>query len=595
MYLSALMSAFVSIVSFKCEQNDNYQAHHLFSDIVKQKPTYCFETNTKLIQISCSQATKIGKSKDANLFVMLHGEIYQSCLDQASYLADQFAKYGDRVVKEIHGSFAILLIDKLKDTVSLITDRINSRRVFYSNHHNYYCLSSHFGYQPWEMFPLDATGIAWYLSNYSVRCNRTLFEGISIFDRATIHQLSRENIHSQTYWDFKVNLGSNQKNKKQLQAELSELLIQSVKRRLYDSPHPVLSLSAGYDSTAILGILACDLKIPQLSCFSFDHGASKPGSDSFQAALMAQKVGCPFETIETYQGDFVGFIINNAHQAISNGLSWLSSEVDAWPTLKNKFSQIDNAAFFCGDECFGTGNYMLINWLDVLASLRVYQFKQLDFLRFFLPAPIYQVFEQGISEDIETIIQRCLPHANFYDARFILDIDEATGGWLLPYRESFAGQFFNVRNPLLDNDILDFMATTPTSCRWNKSLFRSGVSKFYPELFSIPRATSPGNIYFDLTQAFITHEMPIRSLINHQKSRLDLLFSPEVLLNLLDYVISQPNLNISSKPNLAQKNQYLFGRIKQKIFPGKPKIRPTNAAHTLTKLLILRVALFRGV
>lgn len=582
----------MSLINFKSNENSKECINQKFLKIAGKEPNYSVDTETKTVDICCSPATKIGKSKDANIIVVLHGEIYYSCLDQASYLADKFAKYGDRFANEIHGSFAILLIDKVKDSVFLITDRINSRRVFYSQYQNSYCLSSHFSHQPWDTFPLDPTGIAWYLSNHSVRCNRTLFKGISIFERASIHQLSREEIKSEVYWNLKINLDHSKKSKKQLEIELSELLIQSVKRRLYDNSTPVLSLSAGYDSTTILGIFAYELQLSQVSCFAFDRGIPQPGSDAYQASLMAEKVGYSFELVESYTGNFIDFIVNNAQQSVGNELCSPCSEPDAWQTLRTKFSSTEHPAFFFGDECIGMGeSYTLSDVFDLLASLQVFSFDRLSLLSSFLTNDLYEEFKNTLAEDIKIMIKNCPPTTNLHDAQFLLKLNEITANWILPYRESYPGQYGNVRNPLLDNDILNFIGSVPLPLRKNKFLYRHTVINRYPELFSIPRATSSGNYYLDLRTECIKHKSLIRSLIKSQDSRLDELIPPDVLLKLLDYVLIQALPTPSLKTQKLTFPQNFISKARRKFLPKKPKIPPTNAANILTKMLILRVAL----
>lgn len=594
MNLPVLQSAFVSLVSFQdtvnCDGDERF-----FLKITKQRPTHCFKTNTQSIQLSCSPATQIGKSKDANIIVILHGEIYDSCLDQASYLADRFAEYGDHFAKEIHGSFTILLIDKARDTVSLITDRINSRRVFYSERQNYYCLSSHLSYQPWDDYPLDLAGIAWYLSNNGVRCHRTLFQGISTFTRATVHQLCKNEIKSQPYWEFKFLQETKRNTIKQFSNDLTDLLKAAVKRRLYDNANPFLSLSAGYDSTGILGILAYDLRIPEVSCFSLEHGIPQPGSDAYQAQLMADKTGYEFRLLETYQGDFIKFITDNAEYSIKNQLSQPCVDFDAWKTLKYELADLEKATIFFGDQCIGASkNYLLTNWDDVLNGLEVYPFERLSFLKTYLPNSLYQQLENGIAEDISSIIQACPSSLNFYDSKDILYINTIISEWLLPMRESFAGQFMNVRYPLLDNDLLDFIASTPTWLRRKKRLFCENVTTRYPQLFSIQRAYRRSNFYVDLDSEYIKNQSLIRELITNQESKLDEIITPDILIKMLDDIVNGA-LPVSLPPRSPltgfEKLFRKIAKIGKLDLPYSPIVKPMGAANVLTRLLILRVAL----
>jgi hypothetical protein len=334
--------------------------------------------------------------------------------------------------------------------------------------------------------------------------------------------------------------------------------------------------------------------LPEVNCFSYKYGIAQVGSDAYQAKLMAEQVGYPFEIIESYTGNFIDFIINNAELSIGNGLCWPCSELDAWQILKTKVVSIESPALFFGDECFTlTKKYLLTNASDIFTSLWIYSFDQLSFLMPFLTDGIYEMFANGIAEDMAAMIPNDSPTANLYDTRHLLQINEIHSNWLLPYRESYAGQYMNVRNPLLDNDVLNFVASLPDVLQQDPSLRRDTVTNRYPKLFSIKRARSPGNCYFDLKRECEKHEVLLRKLIKDKKSRLDEIIPPQILLNLLDNVVNQPSSMPSSRKHLLEKLHSTLSKAHGKLFSSRPKIRPTTVANTLTKMLILRVALSR--
>ena len=266
--------------------------------------------------------------------VVLHGEIYHADDHPANYLAQQFANHGFAWAKEIHGSFAILAVDKSADQIVLITDRLNSRRVFASQIEGGICISSHLSAQPWESFELDPTGVAWYIVNRALYNSRTLFRGVSVLKRACIHQLTARGFDAAPYWRDSFDSSPKRANQRQLAAELKTRLIQAMRRRLYDSPNVFLSLSAGYDSTALLGILAYDFAFPMCGVSRMTTGRRRPTAMQVWHDKWPSCAGYSHEIVETYDGNFVAHLRDNAVACLRRHLSWYCADLGAWQRLR---------------------------------------------------------------------------------------------------------------------------------------------------------------------------------------------------------------------------------------------------------------------
>ena len=70
-----------------------------------------------------------------------------------------------------------------------------------------------------------------------------------------------------------------------------------------------LSLSGGYDSTAILGILRYKLHMENVQCFSYIH-SNKPSNDgdAYLAHKMANIAGYEHRMVQGYGGDILKWI-----------------------------------------------------------------------------------------------------------------------------------------------------------------------------------------------------------------------------------------------------------------------------------------------
>jgi asparagine synthetase B (glutamine-hydrolysing) len=209
----------------------------------------------------------VGHDPSGTVTVVLHGEVYNSAGNQAAWLAQQFAEHGFGWTDQIHGSFALVAIDRARDRVAVITDRLNSRRIFATHTKGGVCISDALAAHSRNSTELDPGGVAWYVANRVVGNSRTLLSGTSVLRRACIHQLGTRGLEAIPYWSYGFGSAPTKRARKQLMEELQTRLIRAVQRRLYDDPDVYLSLSAGYDATGLLGILAYSLRTAGVRCF----------------------------------------------------------------------------------------------------------------------------------------------------------------------------------------------------------------------------------------------------------------------------------------------------------------------------------------
>ncbi len=510
-----------------------------FLSVAKAKPEISVSTRSFIIHITFSPSTQIAVDRENNVTLLLHGEIYGTKDNQAEFLIKQFIKRGIDFSKDINGSFVILLIDKRYDTVSLITDRINTRKVFWSKYDGNYWLSTSLYIHPTAGVDIDPIGVACYLANGVVHNNRTLFDGVRILDRACVHKLTQDGFQTSRYWSYEFTNSYLGTDEKKLCAELSELLVGSVRIRLSDDPEIFLSLSAGYDATGILGILGSKLNIPNVECFSYALGNPGSESDAYISEELANCFGFNHKIIQSYKGGLLGIINHNAN--LNQGVANFCDEVDAWIEMAEDFSAKSKSALFVGDECFGWKDCELNSGIDVLNSVAIYDFGGLSWLQDMLPKEIYNTLSNGLNEDISQILRRCPPTRDYHDSKDFLYLDQRLSNDILAWRVFFAGQFVMVRNPFLDNSILDFMMKIPSSLRCGKRFYKETIIKMFPDLFRFRRARASD--YVANWKNELAFQLPaIKSLISSRYSKLDEIIPPEVILQLLEEnKIGEPN------------------------------------------------------
>jgi len=431
--------------------------------------------------------SKIYSESENQLLIILNGRILNYKNNELDHIAKQYRKLNNSFIKDINGSFNIIIIDKLKDEINIYTDRINSRKIFYSDSDDNCIFSSQIYYQPVQQSQLDFYGLAWYITNGAIFNNRTLFEGINILERATCTTLGAKGISKRTYWDFYFTNEYADKKESILINQLSELMIESVKSRVTDESGVFLSLSAGYDSATILGILGEILKVPDVRCFSYAYGNITEDSDEYISKQMAGLYNYEHKIINSYNQNLDTTIERNA--ILGQGLSHFSDEIDSWFNISGQLSENVNNILFVGDQTYGfTLGNILSSFDEIINILRISNFPGISWLKNRMPGNIFKKFNEALNEEIKIIHKRCSNISDKDDMKDYLYLDQRLDHVILPWRDFIIGNFIQVENPHLDNNILDFIIKIPTAYRINQDLYFKTITKMFPKLFSIKRA-----------------------------------------------------------------------------------------------------------
>lgn len=149
----------------------------------------------------------------------------------------------------------------------------------------------------------------------------------------------------------------------------------------------------------------------------------------------------------------------------------------------------------------------------------------------------HRQIQDALQTDIESLSQRCDNTLSWHDLKDYLYLDQRLCHMLLPWREFHSGRHIQVANPLIDNDILDFMKTVPTKYRLDKRLFRETITSAYTDLFKV-RLARPGGIDNRVFEALFHQQRPaLEHLVNSYESALDEVIPQDILMiGLLDFV-----------------------------------------------------------
>ena len=588
-------SSFIAVFCPKRLHSESGSVYREFEAATGIKPHIPINTKDFYICIAVSKPEQVAVDHSSGTILILNGEVYNSKAyeKQAEYLLKQFIDRGIGFVKDINGSFAILLINEQNNFIAVITDRINSRKVFHSKLKGDYWISTSLSLHPTKDAGIDPVGVACYLANGAVHNNRTLFDGVRVMERACVHKLAANGFNAERYWSYEFINSYTEADEKKLISELSELLVESVRIRLHNNPRVFVSVSGGYDSAGILGILGYKLKVPDVCCISYASGKQKVNTDAHVSAQMAKLLGYEHRTMQSHKGNLLETIKHNADMAQGNAN--FCDELDVWLELSDEFSAKVPSVLFAGDNCFGFDSRVKMNSLEdaLVQHNQIFEFDTLNWLSDMIGPAKYKMLCEGLHEDIKQIVKRSPPYNNYYDLGSFIYLDQRVGNVLLNWRQDFPGSFLYIHEPYFDNAILDFMMKVPSYMRFGRRLYRKTVIEMFPELFQIKRATMGGGVK-NWREEFISQHKEIEQSILSYQSRLDDLIPQEVILKLLLDIRSwkhhkySPRILPSRIAFILLKGGWLTNKILN-IFPI------IDHKTMLKRLLVMRLVLKKTV
>jgi len=545
-------------------------------------------TATHAVTVWASPNTGSKYDPVSGISVLLHGEIYG---DQSNAVSDVLRAYqrdGAAQIAHMQGSFVALVCDPLRNIIQVVTDRINSRKAYLARDGHALLVASAPALLPRERFDLDPVGIAWYITHGTVYNHRTFFRNVRLLPRASIHTLHGDDFIGQPYWTYSFHEPSSAPER-ELSDKLGRLITKAVERRLCGGQTIFLALSAGYDSAGLLGALGKTLGIPNVRCFSYAQGSPLPGSDEYVSAQMAAMYGYTHRIVQSFDGDVMALLGRN----VSMG-ERTCEEIDAWIHMAGEFNISPEPVLIVGDECLGWTDYRLDNDDDVCHAVQIAPRAWSAVDPRLMPGYISADISAAMQADGEEMIARCPATGELHDKKDFLYLDQRMPQTIMMWREFNAGRFIRVVNPLLDNDILDFMQTVPTRLRRQKLLYRHTVRRLYPETFQFPRARF-ASAQQDARKAVYHQRRRLVHLLKPQSSRLDSIIDPavgwEMLRNLPDpFVAEFPTLKSRIRRLLAPAMDTM--RIKDMMRRFVRPHMPIAPVHQMVwRWLVLRTAL----
>lgn len=428
---------------------------------------------------------KISGFQKDGITVILHGEITNDNINESSQIEFIYNIYVEQeitVVKKLKGSFAIVITDDKKGKTFIITDKTSSRPFYYTIINNVIYFSPEIK----SLLPLldnpkpNIIACAEILINYYNYSSESAINDIYHVESATIIEVSDNRISFNKYWDYHISENLPDKGKDYYIETLDNLLNDSISNAINDKSKRIgLLLSGGIDSRAILGY-ANNATNNILRTFTYGI-EEKAQSDIDVAQQLAHIVKTKHNKIIYTHDDIIPSI--NKYSYILDGMGTTLTDFSVYPKLRHQF-KIDK--IIVGDEALGWKGNDIFNQNQMFELLEIYKVDDKSF-------PLINCNQSKIDELVynynrnitELKNKTSLNHLHNQKDYFYFKI--RLPKFINLWRYAISTEL-EVSNPLLDDDIMEFMGALPVKYRMDKSLFRETITRKHPELFEINSA-----------------------------------------------------------------------------------------------------------
>ena len=480
--------------------------------------------------LATSQGCHVASDSELGLTAILHGELYMDAgQNHAAFALQQLVEQGDSFAAKLNGSFVLLVISQKESCVRVITDRLNSRRAFHSVEGGCHWVSTSLHHHPTDSASVNAVGIAHLLASGSMQNFHTPFEGVRVLEQASIHKLDRNGLVSTRYWTLHFEQVESSSNDHLLLDELAEIVAESVRVRQYDDPCSWVSLSGGYDSRLITQLLANENA--DVRNFSYKLGESNPNADGYLAREWSELLQQPHIYTDAYHGDLLQTLQRNADLGL--GMLNFCSEIDAWFELAKSFDAKKSNAVYVGDTVFGFQWDIEIDCVEeALQTVHIYGIRELGPLKRVVPKSTWSTFAECLPDEMKTIFDRAPKDVDLITAKDYLYIDQRLPNTVLAWRTIVSDYFAPVRNPFVDNRLLDFVGRVPVSFRRDRGVYLEMIRQSYPQVTNFRRAKTSGCLQ-EWRREYAKFLDPLVDWLKNSESKLDALIPPDAIVRLL--------------------------------------------------------------
>jgi asparagine synthase (glutamine-hydrolysing) len=279
----------------------------------------------RLSIIDLSTGNQPLSNEDHSIWTVYNGEIYNykelqhelvgrghtlRTASDTEVIVHLYEEYGEDCVLRLQGMFAFALWDERRKLLLLARDRVGIKPL-------YYCLTNEsllFASEikalladPFVKREVHPEGIDRFLTFYYMPGSETLLRDIYKLKPGHLLVLNKGKVRIRQYWDLNFPAKPRHGNFDSAVDELSDLLLDTVRRHMLSDVPVGILLSGGVDSSAMLS-LAADETLERVSAFTIGFGGESFADERYFARIAAKCFGATHHEITITANDFREFL-----------------------------------------------------------------------------------------------------------------------------------------------------------------------------------------------------------------------------------------------------------------------------------------------
>lgn len=510
----------------------------------------------------------------------------------ADIIVSLYDEFGEGLSKNLDGSFILFIYDYKKNIFLIINDHYASRPLFYSIQQNKLYFSPEIKgiiFSPDIDKRINLEGIISFLVNGFLLSDQTYYQNIYPLLPGTMLKIENSKVNVVKYDHHTFYSESKEFDESFYINELSSLLMGAVKKRLYDTANTVIPISGGYDSRGILGC-ACKLTKDKVRTVTWGTDENQIGADAHIGRLISEHLGTEHTFFKRNTSSFIDDVENMNYRidGLTDDACFHHNELTIMYKIRD---ELNVTTLMRGDECFGYQD-KATNDIEALGRVGLYELDNYNALVTLLNPSLVPELKLKSKNTLTKIMEDC-SLVNYNDKKDYYYYHQRLFHYL--NRSSYYKlTVLNLQNPWLDKEVLKFYRTIPAKYRFDKYLYKKTLAIMFPELYSIPFATSNS---LENWLHIIQNNVQIQNFI-----RLHLLESRNELHNILDVQnLSSFLVNCftgAKKPSLKSKSinffkvfleryPYIYITMKS-IMINRIKIREISDIAIIFRLLALK-------
>jgi asparagine synthetase B (glutamine-hydrolysing) len=389
------------------------------------------------------------------------------------------------------GFFSLACVDA-EGTLWVVADKRASEPVYYTTFGNVLCFAPEVqalsGLQGVSK-EKDCAAMASLIVAGHLYSDQTLYRGIRRLKGGHALRVADGNVQTVEYWRFAPGSRASRTSPVLLASELADRIVASVPRDLAGSKaeDTAVFLSGGYDSRAILGASAAVRSPSELRTVTWGLDEGEAGSDAAVALHLSQASGTSHRFFRRGGRDY-----GPSFEESCRYTEWQSDVAAFHPEETAIMRQLRGDGFrrvLRGDEAFGWKRAVSsLTAAPFLVGLR--PFHLAEGLQAILRPEAYREMSEA-SRPVWEEITRNLGDAEPNQVKDRLYFTERLQNYLNS-AAVYKRAFLDHRNPLLSDEILEFMSCVPDELREHKELMKRAVKQIFPSLAAVPLASKSG-------------------------------------------------------------------------------------------------------